>query len=344
MANEEHLKILKQKVGVWIQWRKDNPDVQPDFYKANLPGMDLRQYDLSGANLNRANLSEVNLRSTSISGADLNGANLFQAILCGADLSKADLSGASLFGADCSLADLGGTNLSKADLRDVNFSGAILGGADLSEAFMMRAIFGGVDLREVRGLARVKQAGPSTIGIDTIYLSQGKIPEEFLRGAGTPEKFITYATSLAGGAIHYYSCFISYSSQDDDFAQRLHLDLQQRGVRCWFAPEDLKIGDKLRQTIHRSIQSQEKLLLILSENSIDSDWVETEVETAFEKEHKQGQPVLFPIRLDQAVLETDQAWAADIRRMRHIGDFSRWKDSDAYQQAFERLLRDLKVA
>lgn len=35
--------------------------------------------------------------------------------------------------------------------------------------------------------------------------------------------------------------------------------------------------------------------------------------------------------------------AAEIRRTRQIGDFSRWKDHDAYQQAFERLLRDLKA-
>jgi hypothetical protein len=53
--------------------------------------------------------------------------------------------------------------------------------------------------------------------------------------------------------------------------------------------------------------------------------------------------VVFPIRLGRTVMETNQPWAADIRRTRHIGDFSRWKDHDAYQQAFERLLRDLKA-
>lgn len=42
-------------------------------------------------------------------------------------------------------------------------------------------------------------------------------------------------------------------------------------------------------------------------------------------------------------MRTDQAWAADIRRRRHIGDFTRWKDHDSYQKAFERLLRDLKA-
>jgi hypothetical protein len=71
--------------------------------------------------------------------------------------------------------------------------------------------------------------------------------------------------------------------------------------------------------------------------------VEKEVETAFEKESQTKQWVLFPIRLDATVMQTDQAWAADIRRTRHIGDFSQWQDEAAYQKALERLLRDLEM-
>ena len=74
----------------------------------------------------------------------------------------------------------------------------------------------------------------------------------------------------------------------------------------------------------------------------NSKWVEKEVETAFDKEIS-GHTVLFPIRLDYAVMETDRAWAADIRRTRHIGDLHHWKDRDAYQKAFDRLLRDLRA-
>jgi len=51
----------------------------------------------------------------------------------------------------------------------------------------------------------------------------------------------------------------------------------------------------------------------------------------------------LPIRLDDAVRETDQAWASNLRRTRHIGDFHAWKDHDSYQKSFERLLRDLKA-
>lgn len=84
-----------------------------------------------------------------------------------------------------------------------------------------------------------------------------------------------------------------------------------------------------------------RLTVLLSEHSVNSVWVEKEVETAFEKERQQNRIVLFPIRLDDAVMETKQAWAADIRRTRHIGDFRDWKDPDSYKKAFERLLRCL---
>jgi hypothetical protein len=158
-----------------------------------------------------------------------------------------------------------------------------------------------------------------------------------------PEDFIVFMKSLVGKPIGFYSCFISYSSKDQEFAERLHTDLRSKNVRCWFAPEDLKIGDKLRPSFDEAIRVHDKLMVLLSENSVSSPWVEKEVETAFEKEHREKRTVLFPIRLDDAVMETGEAWAADIRRTRHIGDFRDWKNHDSYKKALERLLRDLKA-
>ena len=51
--------------------------------------------------------------------------------------------------------------------------------------------------------------------------------------------------SLVGKPIEFYSCFISYSSKDQTFAERLHNDLPDKGVRCWFAPEDMTIGERI---------------------------------------------------------------------------------------------------
>src|SRR6185437_6390713 len=155
------------------------------------------------------------------------------------------------------------------------------------------------------------------IGIDTLVRSRGIIPERFLREAGVPEPFIVNMKSLVASMspIEFYSCFISYSSMDKCFAEQLHSDLTRNRVRCWFAPQDLRIGDRLRPSFAEAIQMHDKLVVVLSASAIESKRVEDEVETAFEKERRDRnrRPVLFPIRLDDRVMETDEAWAADIR-------------------------------
>ena len=92
-----------------------------------------------------------------------------------------------------------------------------------------------------------------------------------------------------------------------------------------------------------SIRVHDKLLLILSETSLNSQWIEQEVETALEKEREQNRTVLFPIRIDGAVMGIKGGWPFLIRNTRNIGDFSNRKDHDTYQKALGRLLRDLKA-
>ena len=176
---------------------------------------------------------------------------------------------------------------------------------------------------------------------------QKKLAEEVVASrAGEDEDIVQAAEAMAAALpetqVEYYSCFISYSSEDQEFVEKLHADLLAEGISCWFAPEDLRIGDKIRPTIDNQIRLRDKLLLVLSEHSIRSAWVENEVEAAFEEERLNNKLVLFPIRLDETFKDTPEAWAATIRRQRHIGDFSLWEDRAKYQQALARLLRDLK--
>jgi hypothetical protein len=145
-------------------------------------------------------------------------------------------------------------------------------------------------------------------------------------------------------AIRYYTCFISYSSKDEAFAERLHADLENTGVRCWFAPHDLPIGAKTWDAIDEAIRFRDKLLLILSKNAIASDWVGDEVSKAYAEEKRRNRLVLFPVRIDEEVMNTSEPWAVKLRDQRNIGDFRRWQDHEAYQQAFKRVLRDLEAA
>jgi len=343
MANPEHLEILKQGVVVWNQWREEKPAIRPDLSKANLVGMNLTGANFIDVNLAETILSAAILHGVNLTKADLSGANLSWADLLGTNLRKANLQRANLDMANLTGTNLTGANLQKAKLSGTDFTGANLNEANFNNARVTRCNFGDNDLSSTKGLEKISYVGPSTVGIDTIYKSKGQIPESFLRGVGVPDTFIEYIKSLTGTAFEYYSCFISYSSKDHDFAERLYADLQSKGVRCWFAPEDMKVGDKIRQRIDQSIRIHDKLLLILSQNSIGSEWVEDEVEAAYDEERKQKKTVLFPIRIDDAVMDTDKAWAAKLRRSQHIGDFTRWKDHDVYQSAFERLLNDLKA-
>ncbi len=169
------------------------------------------------------------------------------------------------------------------------------------------------------------------------------MPLAFLRGVGLPDRLINYLPSLVNQPLQFYSCFISYSVKDQDMAERLHADLQNKGVRCWFAPHDLPIGAKILDGVDEAIRLRDKVLLILSEHSIKSGWVEDEVTTAFEEERKREQPMLFPIRLDDIVMTTEEAWAAKLRA-RNIGDFRHWKDHYKYLKSLERVLRDLAVS
>jgi uncharacterized protein YjbI with pentapeptide repeats len=258
------------------------------------------------------------------------------------DFSNAQLSNSNFFLADLSGANFSGADLSGAYLNTANLSGAVLSGTNLREAIVGWTEFGDRDLREVKGLETIRHEGPSPLSINTLYRSHGNIPEAFLRGTGLPESFLAYMPSLVAKPLDFYSCFISYSSNDQPFAERLYADLQSKGVRCWFGPEDLKIGDHYHQRVDESIHFYDKLILILSEHAVQSAWVEREVVAAREKEDREQRSVLFPIRLDEAVMSTSKAWAADIRRRWHIGNFTQWKQHDHYQKALERLLRDLR--
>src|SRR5260221_4260 len=268
MANPEHLDIIKQGVKAWNRWRQKDAQLDLDeragiYLERELRVADLNGADLAGANLAGANLGAADLRAANLSEAALAAADLRVALLSKANLSRTRLTQASLSGADLSgatlrgtflyEADLKGADLSEAYLRHTNLNRANLSGADLTKAQLSATIFAHVDLSEVKGLHSVSHDGPSEISVSSIYLSKGNIPDIFLRDTGLPDSFIDYIHSLTKKPLDFYSCFISYSSKDGNFVRRLHADLQNNGVRCWFAEKDLKIGEKIRPRIDESI-------------------------------------------------------------------------------------------
>jgi hypothetical protein len=127
--------------------------------------------------------------------------------------------------------------------------------------------------------------------------------------------------------------------------------MQQEKLRVWFAPEDIKSGQKIHEQIDEAIRLYDKLLLVLSEDSINSEWVNTEIYKARRREIREKRRILFPIRLvsfdkikswECFDADTGSDMAREIRSY-FIPDFSNWKDDDAFEKAFEGLLKDLRL-
>jgi hypothetical protein len=164
MANPEHVKLLKQGVNKWNQWRGKNRLELPDLDGANF----------GGANLRTVNLRHANLRGADFSGADLNWADLNWAKLREATLTDTDLSGADLGQVDFTFADLSNANLQESDLWAADFSHAELTDVNIRRAAAGYTTFVENDLSKVKNLGSVRHRGPSFISIDTIFRSGGR--------------------------------------------------------------------------------------------------------------------------------------------------------------------------
>ena len=365
MADEQQVKRLLRGVSEWNQWRKEHPEILPDLNRADLSDADLRQANLRSAYLNSTDLNGANLSDADLSDADLRQANLRSAYLNstdlnGANLSDTDLNGANLTGISFTgnaprghmfsfyRTNLTNTNLSRANLTKTQISMADiiaskLSGADLTAARFSYTTFARIDLNSIKGLETTVYIGPSTVDINSVILPHDEhTRNHFLRGVGWTSTQIEYLPSLlTRRPIQYHSLFISNANPDQAIAQRLYTDLRKNDVPCWFAPHDLQPGNYFRERIDQAIYTHDKVLLLLSEHSVESGWVRYEVELAIARENDQEREILYPIRLDDTIFHCTASWARSLRATRHIGDFTGWRDDVAYKQAFTTLLQHL---
>ncbi len=244
-----------------------------DLSDADFTGCDFRMADLSGANLTnahlfRASLPHVNLTGSQLAGcsltrANLSNGNLRQAVLKGADLSYASLSYANLQEADLSGANLTSADLSWANVSRANLRGAILtttsllmadlSGADLRGARILRAgldsailhqataggtLFANCDLRRAIGLETMNHTAPSTIALDTLANSGGRIPGQFLLGAGVAEPLVAAQEVMKSERRTFPTTLLVGAMADNELTERLRFTLQSARIPAWILYAD----------------------------------------------------------------------------------------------------------
>lgn len=342
--------------------------IEAHFVEVNLSGAFLSKAELSGAHFVETDLTDADLTgailgnfgytgpplrffgATQLSSCGLGGAHLK-----GANLGRVDFSNADLMGADLEGSDLMGTDFSGANIEEARFSSAITGNTN----------FGNIDLSAAIGLEDIHHISPSQISLDTFLNSKGKIPKVFLRGCGLSDWEIEVANLYnpdlsnaeindiqykmydlrATQALQIAPLFISYSHADSTFVDKFEKGLNEKGVRFWRDIHNLTSG-KIETQLDRAIRQNPTVLLILSKNSMSSDWVQHEVRKARELEKELGRDVLCPIALDDSWNTESNHWPQ--RMMEQVKeykilDFSKWEDESIFQAEFGKLLNGLDV-
>ncbi|WP_025693886.1 toll/interleukin-1 receptor domain-containing protein [Paenibacillus durus] len=91
------------------------------------------------------------------------------------------------------------------------------------------------------------------------------------------------------------SIFLSHTSFDKPFVEKLARDLKRIGVNVWFDKWEIKIGDSITWKIEDGIRENEYLGIILSPESLKSEWVRSELGAAWVKQMQQKKVFVLPI-------------------------------------------------
>lgn len=133
--------------------------------------------------------------------------------------------------------------------------------------------------------------------------------------------------------------FISYSRKDDKFAAKIEKRLEAEGLEVVRDVHSLNAGRTQKQ-LEAAIAKVDALLLIFSENSAGSDWVEWEVDLSRQREKAEKIDLMCPISLDDAWRDAD--WSGPLMlqiRDYNILDFS---NPRKFNEAFDKLAKGLR--
>jgi hypothetical protein len=125
--------------------------------------------------------------------------------------------------------------------------------------------------------------------------------------------------------------FISHSTRDKPFVRRLAADLVAHGVKVWLDEQRLLVGDSVPEKIAQGLAESDFFLIVVSTNSVESEWVKKELSSALVHEIERRKVTVLPIRIDDAKMPNsihDKLYA----------DFR-----GSYEDGFRKLLDSIKA-
>jgi hypothetical protein len=285
--------------------------------------------------------------------------------MTGCDFYQANCSYTKFFGGRLDDAFLGsadfsnsffiGTNLQDAVTAFTNFRGACIAGAfhldeikvnklppdaplTLKAKFPSGYCHNLVDMDTIAKTSEFLRFAYSYASTDNAFFDIPRYIDtfsSFLEHNGVGEIFIDAFRRLSEkNDTNFESVFLSYSMHDQSFADFLYTQLRLAGVSVWYAPRNIEGGKTIIEQVKSAIHTYDRVILILSDHSLNSGWVSSELRLAYEREHAALNRVLFPIRITR--FEDLKKWTlhdadtgidlAHYIRSYFIPDFSDWQD------------------
>jgi hypothetical protein len=146
--------------------------------------------------------------------------------------------------------------------------------------------------------------------------------------------------------------FLSYANADRAIALRIAKELRGAGLKVWFSEWELQPGDSIATRISEAVSASDFLLVLLSPRSVNSKWVQSELNSALSRELRTRAIRVIPVLIencelpaflaDRAYLDLRSNFEGGIRRLiQQLGvaleiDFARLDP-----QSFENLVADL---
>lgn len=95
--------------------------------------------------------------------------------------------------------------------------------------------------------------------------------------------------------------FLAHSSADKIFARKLKTDLEHKGYKVWLDESEIFIGQSIASRINKGLQNSDYLLLLLSDNSVKSDWVTKEWTSLLDSDTADS-PTILPVIVNKCTI------------------------------------------
>jgi len=152
-----------------------------------------------------------------------------------------------------------------------------------------------------------------------------------------------------GLPVEFPSCLISYSHHDRLFVEKLAARFAEEGVSIWVDARAMMEGQLISEQLNQALENTDRVILVISEHSMASEWVKSEVRKVLQREKRSRRYILFPVRLVE--LELIRRWgflSGTISREvdnlakrildRHILDFMNWEQPEVFESRFRRAM------